>query len=139
MKTIEQHFADWESGTFGYGYGSGEGPVFQALKQFLALCCEGRLAHAYDHDALSAALTPAVAWLLINALCRADILEYGTSSRYGWLTPQGEALKAFVCGRTVEQLEIAAQDDEMVCYRDHCNCDDGDCRPLNPFWPKRNT
>jgi hypothetical protein len=136
MKTIEQHFADWESGVFGYGYGSGEEHVLKALKTFLSLCCEGQFAHAYDHENLSAALTPVVAWLLINALCRADILEYGTSPRYGWLTPQGEELKAFVGDRSVEQLEAAARDDDMICYRDHCNCDDGDCRPYNPFWRK---
>ena len=137
MKTIEQHFADWESEAFGFGYGTGEEHVLRALKQFLTLCSEGQFSHAYDHEKLSAALTPTVAWLLINALCRHGVLEYGTSPRYGWLTPQGEALRAFVAERTVEQLEIAAQDDEMVCYRDHCNCDDGDCRPHNPFWPKR--
>jgi hypothetical protein len=137
MKTVDQHFADWESAAFGFGYGTGEGPVFQALKHFLSLCCKGQFAHSYDHEELSAALTPTVAWLLINALCHADIIEYGTSPRHGWLTPHGEALKRFVCGRTVEELELAAQDDENVCYRDHCNCDDGDCRPHNPFWPTR--
>lgn len=138
MKTIEQHFADWESEVFGYGYGTGEEHVLGALKQFLSLCSKGQFSHAYDHEELSAALTPVVAWLLINALCSAGTLEYGTSPRFGWLTREGEALRAFVGERTVEQLEVASQDDDMVCYRDHCNCGDGhDCRPLNPFWPKR--
>lgn len=138
MKSIEQHFIDWEADTFGFGYGTGQEPVLAALKQFLTLCSEGQFQHAYDHEKLSAALTPTAAWLLINVLAHDGKIEYGTSPRYGWLTTTGEALAKFVKGRTVEQLvDLTHQDESYAhCYPDHCNCDDGeDCRRNNPFWP----
>jgi hypothetical protein len=63
-----------------------------------------------------------VAWLLINHLCQLDIIEYGTSSRFGWLTAEGESLKAFVASKTADELaEIACNHDD-VCYPDACNC-----------------
>jgi hypothetical protein len=139
MKTIEQYFIDWESDVFGYGYGTGEEPVLLALKNFLLLCCNGPYQHAYNYDELEKALTPTVAWLLINTLCHANILDYGTSPRYAWLTPQGEALKKFVSERTAVQLaELPSPGGDYIhCMPDHCNCDDGDCRTGNPFWKKR--
>lgn len=139
MKSIEQHFIDWESDTFGFGYGTGEEHTLQALKSFLGLCGKGQYQHAYDHEELSAALTPAVAWLLINTMAHDDKIEYGTSPRYGWLTKTGEALAAFVKERTLEQLVDLTHQDEYYthCYPQHCNCDEGtDCRPENPFWKK---
>lgn len=139
MKSIEQNFTDWEADTFGYGYGTGEEHTLRVLKDFLALCREGQFQHAYDFRKLEGVLTPPVAWLLINMLAHDDKIEYGTSPRYGWLTASGETLAKFVAERTVEQLyELTAKDSEYVhCYPDHCNCGDGDCRPTNPFWPKR--
>lgn len=140
MKTIEQHFIDWESDTFGFGYGTGEEHTLKALKQFLELCRKGQYAHAYDHGELEKTLTPPVAWLLINALAHDDKIEYGTSPRYGWLTKTGEALAEFVKDRTVDQLYDLACDGayEGHCYPNHCNCPNGeDCRPHNPFWSKR--
>lgn len=138
MKTIEQHFADWESNAFGYGYGSGEEHVLGVLKSFLAaLPATG----SYDYEVLESAVSAPVAWLLINALAHDDHIEYGGSPRYGWLTPSGKALAEFISGRTLEQVVGATDqgDDYVHCYPEHCNCDDGegDCRPLNPFWPKR--
>jgi len=141
MKTIEQHFCDWESNTFGYGYGTGEESVVSALKQFLSLCSKGQFSHMYDHRELEAALTPAVAWLLINVLIHDDKIEYGSSPRYGWLTPTGGRLKEFFAERTVEQLVGMTFEDlnrDMICMPTHCNCDDGkDCRYSNPFWTIR--
>lgn len=134
MKTIEQHFVDWESNTFGYGYGSGEEHVLSALKSFLAAIPEKG---GYEH--LERVVTPTVAWLLINVLAHDDKLEYGTSPRYAWLTDTGRALAQFVRERSAEQLaELTVTDENYIhCYPDHCNCDDGDCRPRNPFWKKR--
>jgi hypothetical protein len=131
MKTIEQNFADWESGVFGFGYGSGEEHVLGALKAFLA-----GIERNYDYRDLEVAVTPTVAWLLINALGHDDKIEYGTSPRFGWLTKSGRQLAAFTRERSVEQLVGATDqgDDYIHCYTDHCNCDDGDCRPSNPFW-----
>ena len=140
-KTIDDHFTDWESDTFGFGYGTGEEHTLKALKQFMELCCKGQYAHAYDHQELEAALTPTVAWLLINILASDDKIEYGTSPRYGWLTPTGEALAKFVRARTVEQLyDLTGKcdgDNYIHCYPEHCNCNNEDCRGSNPFWAVR--
>lgn len=136
MKAIEQHFTDWESHAFGYGYGTGEEHVIGALKSFLAAVHEKG---NYDYEHLERAVTAPVAWLLINALIKNGKIEYGTSPRYAWLTPSGKALQEFVGSRTVEQLyELTSVEESYThCYPDHCNCDDGDCRPANPFWEKR--
>lgn len=136
MKTLEQHFADWESHVFGYGYGTGEEFTLKALKGFLsAIPADG----SYDYQELEEAVTAVVAWLLINTLAHADMIEYGTSPRYGWLTKNGKALAGFVAERSVDELHALTshREDYVECYPDHCNCDDGDCRPGNPFWPKR--
>lgn len=137
MKTIEQHFTDWESHVFGYGYGTGEEHVLGALKGFLAaMPADGN----YDYKALESAVTAPVAWLLLNVLAHADVIEYGTSPRYGWLTKNGKALRQFVNERSVEELyalTAGTGEDYCECYPDHCNCGDGDCRPSNPFWATR--
>ena len=80
MRSIQQHFSDWEADTFGYGY--------------------------------------------------------GTSPRFGWLTDQGKALKAFTGRLSVDELTNAtAKGDGYVgCAPEYCNCDDEDCRSKNPFW-----
>lgn len=133
MKTIDQNFADWESSAFGYGYGSGEEHTLPALKMFFSLISsEGR----YDYRDLEKAMNPAVVWLLINILCREDMIEYGTSPRFGWLTKEGEELWEYLRQRTNGQLyDAVGQTDEYVhCYKDHCNCAKGDCRRTNPFW-----
>lgn len=137
MKTIDQFFADWESHYFGYGYGSGEEHTLLALKTFMgALRVDGN----YDYKILEEACTPSVAWLLINALCHANVIDYGTSPRYGWLSPNGTALAHYIRVQTLEQLLTATDiDPEYVhCFPDYCNCEEGsDCRSVNPFWPKR--
>lgn len=146
-KTIEQFFADWESDTFGYGYGTGEKPILTALKRFLELCPisedDPDYGRCYDYEVLEKELTPAVAWLLINALCKTDILEYGCSPRGAWLTSEGVALKRFVSERSVDQLFEAILDcrnqDYHYCQRNYCNCGDSlideKCQN-NPFWRK---
>jgi hypothetical protein len=136
MKSIEDNFTDWESGVFGYGYGTGEEHTLRALKDFLAAVPQEG---SYDYRNLEAAVSAPVAWLLISVLTRDEKIEYGTSSRYGWLTESGKALKEFVSSRTLEQLyELTSRgEDYCECYPEHCNCGDGDCRPSNPFWAKR--
>jgi hypothetical protein len=137
MKTIDDHFADWEGHAFGFGYGSGEEHVMRALRTFFERLEDK---HSYDYRTLEVALTPAVTWLLINALAKADIIEYGTSPRFGWLTPQGEAMRDYFTERTPDQIvEVVTRcsDEYVPCYPHHCNCDEGDCRPQNPFWQTR--
>lgn len=143
MKKIEESFIDWESSTFGFGYGTGEEYTLAALKAFMSMVGFGEPGdrqHCYNHKTLADALTPTVAWLLINTLCKADILEYGTSPRYGWLTDKGEALKAFVDSKSVQELEalVHVDQDYVHCYPDACNCGPGGYEAgrkcLNPFW-----
>jgi hypothetical protein len=145
-KTIEQSFIDWESNVFGYGYGSGEEHTLAALKNFMAAVGRDDAPHGYDYQKLEAAVGPAVTWLLINTLCRhgVDIIEYGTSPRYGWLTPQGEALKDFLGSKSVGDLVDLCcdrDDDYIVCYPDACNCGPNGYEKgrkcLNPFWVAR--
>src|SRR5580698_5747029 len=80
-KSIEQSFADWESETFGFGYGTREEHVLRALKSFFDAFGEDGRPNSYNHETLSKAVTAPVAWLLINRLCRVGIIEYGTSPR----------------------------------------------------------
>lgn len=139
MKTIDQYFIDWESHVFGYGYGTGEPHVFQALRNFFcSIPNDGR----YDYEVIERGCTPAVAWLLINALAHADVIEYGTSPRFGWLTENGKALAEYIRERTVDVLIDATDHDENYaeCFPDYCNCVGAaraGCCSLNPFWPKR--
>lgn len=151
VKTIEQHFASWESSAFGFGYGTGEEHTLAALKSFLSCAgydengnprekdCE----NSFDYRLLEGIQSPVVAWLMINVLCHQHILEYGTSPRFCWLTEEGCRLEDFVRARTVERLvEICCVDeDDTVCYPNACNCGpsgfaEGRKCP-NPFWPRR--
>ena len=143
MKTLEQNFADWESSVFGYGYGSGEHHIMFVLKWFLELCKQKDTqgVYGYDYESIERNLRPETTWLLINALCHANIIEYGTSPRFGWLTEAGVNLKKFIDDRTTGQLvdAVLADDDEHPrCYPDVCNCSpeelDGAERCSNPFW-----
>lgn len=140
-KSLDDNFTDWESDAFGLGYGTGERPILTALKTFLDNCPESG---AYDHEVLASELTPVVAWLLINRLGRLDILEYGTSPRYAWLTKEGLALKRFVGSKSIDELyELTAGRDEdyWTCAPDACNCGPNGYEKgrvcVNPFWHRR--
>lgn len=133
-KTIEQYFHDWEGVTFGYGYGTGEPHTVSALNAFMgAIPADGN----YDYHTLERVVGPTVAWLLINTLCRADIIEYGTSPRFGWLTPQGKALKAYLANKTDEEAMAPIEQEHgyVECFPDYCNCEGERCH--NPFWVER--
>ncbi len=142
MKPIEHHFRDWESHVFGFGYGTGEEYILPALKTFFSMCCRSENGQ-YRHDELEKELCPATAWLLINALANADLISYGTSPRFGWLTPQGMALKGFVLGKSAAELaDILSYDEGYVqCEPDFCNCGPNGYSPKklchNPFWTER--
>lgn len=141
MKTDKEYFSDWEGYAFGYGYGTGEPVILPALKEFLLLCNSEDSPRSYQYEKLEKHLTPTVAWLLINILCQVDIIEYGTSPRYGWLTQKGERLREFVSKYTDDQLiEICCTHDEeyIHCYPDACNCGPNGYEKgricQNPFW-----
>ena len=162
VKTIDDYLADWEGHAFGYGYGTGEEHIIPALKKFFA--CAGEkatdlgqrwfpeelgqlyrvpLPNSFDFHILGERLTPTVAWLLINVLCRCNVLEYGSSPRYSWLTEEGERLKAYVDSKTADELieNITHRDENYIaCYPDVCNCGPVYLKgPFcqNPFWPRR--
>lgn len=143
-KTIEQNFIDWETNVFGYGYGTGEEHTLASLKMFFAtIGTDPERPNSYDYQKLEAALGPTVAWLLINTLCKhgVDIIEYGTSPRFAWLTPQGVALKDFLASKSVEELVelcCSRSEDDFPCSPTSCNCgpdgyEEGRKCP-NPFW-----
>lgn len=136
-KSLDDNFRDWETTAFGFGYGTGEPHIIPALKAFMDTLEDRR---SYDYRAVEERHGPLAAWLLINALCHADILEYGTSPRFGWLTAKGEALRDYVAGRSAEELLTVLDYDENYypCYPDSCNCgpdgyEEGRVCP-NPFW-----
>ena len=140
-KTLDEYFRDWEAHVFGFGYGTGEQYVLPALKAFMAACpSEG----GYSHEILEKAVGSQQAWFLINALCHADIIEYGTSPRFAWFTPEGKALREYITSHTDEQLyETAAgySEDYHHCYPDACNCGPNGYEKgrvcNNPFWVHR--
>lgn len=141
-RTLESYFTDWESCYFGFGYGSGEPHILPALRTFFVLCPPPDAQHrGYDYKVLEHALTPTVAWLLINALGQADVIEYGSSPRYAWLTNKGYRLREFVLSKTAEELiELAGAFDQEQpsCQPDTCNCGpngyEAGKRCLNPFY-----
>lgn len=149
-RTLEDHFRDWESHVFGFGYGTGEAHVIPALRKFLGLCrprpsvLTGSVGNpCYDYQVLEENMDPALAWVLINVLADADVIEYGTSPRYGWLSKQGVALRDFILSRTDDVLyEILTGDHEPVnCTPEFCNCGPRGYSKVklchNPFWVER--
>jgi hypothetical protein len=141
-KTLEENFVDWECHVFGYGYGTGEVFTIPAIKTFLETCnAKDRREGCYNYTDLEASLTPAVAWLLINSFVHADLIEYGTSPRYGWLSDKGMALKRFVETKTADELvDLVTEqpDDYTSCFPDGCNCGPEGYQEgrvcHNPFW-----
>ena len=148
-RTLESYFADWESNAFGFGYGTGEEHTLAAIKTFFATVGEGEpddRKHCYDNRKLEDALTPTVAWLLINALAKwdVDVIEYGTSPRFAWLTKNGVRLKDFLATKSVDELvDICCADcgENPGCGTNHCNCGprgyDKERVCPNPFFPRR--
>lgn len=144
-RSLESYFADWESHVFGFGYGSGEPFTVPALRTFFVLCPpEDAQKRTYDYQVMENALTPTVAWLLMSAMGHADIIEYGSSPRYGWLTPNGYRLRDFVLSKTPDELVALATEfdqDQPHCAPDNCNCGphgyDAARKCPNPFWRER--
>jgi len=141
-KSLDQNFADWESETFGLGYGTGEPHILRALKAFFDAFGVDDRPNSYNYEALEEAITAPVAWLLITRLIQVDIIEYGTSPRYAWLTSEGEALKAFIETKTVGELVDICCDrseDNPNCGPESCNCGPNGYEAgrvcFNPFWP----
>lgn len=139
-KSIDDHFCDWESHVFGYGYGTGEPNIIPAIKAFMDRCPPRG---PYDYRLLEHAVGPVAAWLLINAFARAELIEYGSSPRYGWLTKEGLALKSYLAERSEDALLGCLNRDEKYinCFPDGCNCGpqgwEAGKSCGNPFWVPR--
>ena len=121
----DKHFIDWESNTFGYGYGTGEEHTIPALKAFLgAIDKTERGTYSYDYEKLEKTVGKTVAWLFINILCHVDMIDYGTSPRAGWLNEKGILLKEFTDSKTDDELyDLTSVDEDYVdCYPNSCNC-----------------
>ncbi len=142
-KTLDEHFRDWEGGAFGYGYGTGERPILEALKTFAETTHRNEHGYSYAHTELEEKLGATVAWLLINRLCQDHAIEYGSSPRFAWFHKHGARLIDYLRSHTVDELyEIVTDWDEnyIHCSKRYCNCvspaRDGQC-PHNPFWEQK--
>lgn len=98
--TLED-FKEWESNTFGYGYGTGEAVILPKIRLFLDNLKEEC---SYDHEEMEKILGETAFWLLLNALCKSGIIDYGTSPRYGWLSEKGEGLRDLYKQKTNDEL-----------------------------------
>lgn len=131
----DKNFADWHSDVLGYGYGTGEKHWIPALHALFSKVDAGG---AYDFRELEAALGPLAAWLFINIFCghSVAVFEYGTSPRFGWLTPRGHMLREYALSKSVDELEtvIANFPTDEHCMPDYCNCTGRavSCNPL--YW-----
>ena len=138
-KTIDEHFRDWIMEYLGYGYGTGEEFILPDLRKFFELCPD---TSNYYHINLEEELTPTIVWLFIELLCRADIITYGVSTRYGWFTKNGKALRAYILSKSAEELYGIAVDrpeNYFNCSPKICNCGKkgytkGALKCVNPFW-----
>jgi hypothetical protein len=140
MKLINEQFIDWEAYVFGYGYGTGESRTLHALRQFLSQCT-GETG-SYNYRDVERACGETVAWLMINILCRASIIEYGTSPRHGWLSDNGKKLKQYMESKSdVELYDLVTSKAEnyIHCAPDYCNCGPHGFvkgqKCNNQFWP----
>jgi hypothetical protein len=116
MKKEELQFSDWESRVFGAGYGSGELPILKAVKIFFS-CLENE--YSYDYEKLEEKLGDTITWLLINSFDKGNVIEWGTSARYGWLTSCGEFVRCFIKGKSAEELyNIVMSDNRGLCQCD---------------------
>jgi len=80
----------------------------------------------------------AATWFLLNVLYQKDLVEYGTSPRYGWLTGNGKKMMEFLRDYNADRLHelVNVDSDHVFCYTDYCNHTDlaGEGCKANPFW-----
>lgn len=121
MKELtNKNFIDFFSEHFGYGYGDGEQYILPALKGFLGTC---PIDGTYDYTEIERAIGKAETWFLMNTLCEEDILEYGSSPRFGWLSDKGKMLKNYLSTKDDELYELVMVDGDYIsCTSKYCNC-----------------
>lgn len=122
LKTEElaYKFHKLEGEAFGYGYGTGEKHIVPLLKEFVTLCMKD--GGSCDSLEIEKVMGPANTWFLINALCRVDFLEYGTSPRYCWIDHSEEmrSIANFIVHCPSDELyEITGWiNDKLAYYQD---------------------
>ncbi len=122
MKTKNEQFAEWFGEAFPYCYGTGEEHVIPALKKFMALIPADS---TYDYKVIEQEIGAFECWALINELAGMDLIEYGCSPRFGWLTAKGKRLQQFVFENTEDaMLEALGEvtEDSPSCATHYCNC-----------------
>ena len=137
-KTLDEYFCDWFSENFGYGYGTGDTHFIRVLHEFMSYTPEKG---CYDYQILEFQLGAETAWLLINILARCGIIEYGTSTRYGWLDHrQGVNLRKYILSKPPVELNSVLRQrvnaSYISCMPNYCNCENGK-KCENPFWENR--
>ena len=99
-------FVEFEERVFGYGYGSGEEPILEALRVFVSTIPEGE--RQYDYRVIEHELGAPTTWLLINALCNSDYIDYGTSPRFGWI--DNDELLDYIRNHSVDEMIKALEE-----------------------------
>lgn len=109
----EQDFKAWEKEAFGFGYGSGERPIINVMRKFFKILLESKNGPMiYDYSVLEYIIGNVETWMLINVFCKNGIIDYGTSTRFGWLTEKGEELAVFMNSHSEDDMYDILMRDE---------------------------
>lgn len=107
----DKQFKEWENETFGFGYGTGEEYTLPLLKKAFDLFPESG---TYDYVTLEKELGQTTFWLLLNTLAHSPgVINYGTSSRYGWLDEKGKEIKTYLSFKSENELYSIVMKDEL--------------------------
>lgn len=117
----DKDFIDWFAEHISHGYGTGEQYTIPCLKLFLENCPEDG---NYDFEVIQNVVGKAETWFLMSIFGKTDVINYGTSPRYGWLDDKGKLLKQYVDGKTVDALYglVMTDGDYVHCGPTYCNC-----------------
>lgn len=142
-RTIDDYFRDWFHEPFGYGYGSGEESILKSLKNMTNILKDNIDSggnYTYDYRDLEKLLGEEVTWLLINALCKNDDIEYGSSPRFGWFYGSSARLIEYIKEHSVDDMyeTVCGYDVSTdMCFGQYCSCGEKQVNkrcPNNPFW-----
>lgn len=122
VKSDDEVFKDWFNDTYGYGYGTGEKPILTAIMIFLGNCSSNEN-HIYSYDEIEKVIGKAATWMLISVFCKQDLVDYGTSPRFAWLTEKGKWLLNYLKGKSLQYLySLVMYNSFSECSSEYCNC-----------------
>lgn len=142
-KGTKEYFIDWYHSELGYGYGTGDEYYCKALIDFFQLLRQANVDEVfqYNYKKLENEMGGAAAWFIINIMCGSDLVEYGTSPRYGWLTPSGELMRDLLAEYNADSLYelVCTSHEYTTCMKDYCNHTDAGNKGCkgNPFFYTR--